>query len=153
MRSVVVVLVMLSSLAVGVSRAVADEPGGRYTVRACPSAPGAVADRGGWFTSTFPEGAALDSVIRPCGSDGVFGLDMTNRLVTTSAGAIWSFLTPDPLRIERVRIDRRIRVSDGFFYTLQTALGGQTEFTMRNSASVPAPPTEWTRRDARPRQR
>jgi hypothetical protein len=141
MKPVVVLLMAVVALTAGVSRAAADEPGATYTVRGCPSAPGAADPRGGWFSSTFPAGVPLDWTYRPCAGDGVFGIDMSDQPFSSTAGMIWSFLTPDPLKIARVRLERRVRAGNGFYYMLSTALGGKLEETI---GSAPRPPKDWT---------
>jgi hypothetical protein len=140
MKSVAAMLMLVVSLSVGAAHAAADEPGATYTVRSCPTAPGAADPRGGWFSSTFPAGELLDWTFRPCAADGVFGIDATDRPMTASAGTIWSFYTPDPLKIQRVRFDRRVRVGSAYYYALQTALRGKLEETI---GSAPRPPADW----------
>ncbi len=139
-------VVVACAVVAGAPSAFADEPTGSYSIRAvCPTALSpSDTKRGGWFGAAFPAGADLRAAIGTCGSDGVFGLDLTTGWTAPSSGVSWSFLAPEGTKIDRVRFERRIRVSQGYRYALDTSGLGTREYRMPGSVSFPAPPTEWT---------
>ena len=111
----------------------------------CPAAAAPTdVTRGGWTFSVFPADAPLRSAMTTCGPDGVFGLDLSHGTTATTDGTVWSFSVPNGVAIDRVRLERRVTVSQGYWYALQTDVGGIREYTSRTSASEPPPPTEWT---------
>ncbi len=119
-----VTLAVLMSALAGAGIASADD--GHYTIRSCPTGKVGATDlvRGGWMASAFPEAAA--PALTTCGADGVFGTDLSKGVPSGSSLA-WLFLAPEAVTIDRVRLERRVRLTAGQYYSLQTDKDGLRE--------------------------